>query len=69
MEKKTVQYRVEYFEIGNGRHPNTVITIDTSRPDTTGQIADVLDQLKRILRKDNLKLDDIIVYKLTRNIP
>ena len=69
MEKQIVQYRVEYFEIGNGRHPNTVVTIDTARPDTTGQIADVLEQIKRILRKDNLKLDDIIVYKLTRNAP
>ena len=69
METQNIQYRIEYFIVGDGHKPNTVLTLTTEKHGTTEQIADVLNQLKQRLRKDGLKLDDVIIYKLTRDKP
>ncbi len=66
MPNELVKYRIEYFLIGNGHEPNTVVEVVTKKTGTTAQIGDVLEQLKRIISKEQLKLDDIIVYKMTR---
>lgn len=66
MPNEEAKYRIEYFMIGNGHEPNTVVEVVTKKTGTAAQIGDVLEQLKKIISKEQLKLDDIIVYKMTR---
>lgn len=60
------RYSVEYFVIGNGEQENTIEIIDTSKALFSDQMGEILAELKKRLRQDKLKLDDIIIFKITR---